>query len=202
MSKLITFEGIDGSGKSTVIESLKQDNIFESVYYTTEPNENHWIGKITRKALKNEELTDISLFYLFMSEHSQHVENYIKPKLQEYDLIISDRYMDSRYAYQSYFLDGLLDNNSVSWMKNIQEIEWNIIPNKTIIIDISVEESLKRIKDNEVKEIFEKRDRLEHARNVYLDLAKQNTDRYVVIDGMKSKKEVKKDCIKEINKIL
>ncbi len=202
MSKLITFEGIDGSGKSTVIESLKQDNIFESVYYTTEPNENQWIGKITRKALQNKELNDISLFYLFMSEHSQHVEDYIKPKLKEYDLVISDRYMDSRYAYQSYFLDNLLNSNSISWMKNIQEIEWNRIPDKTIIIDIPVEESLKRIKNNEIREVFEKRDRLEHARKVYLNLAKQNKDRYVVIDGMKSKKEVKKDCIKEINKIL
>ncbi len=193
---LITIEGIDGSGKSTLLSDLQEE--YPDALFTSEPQENQWLGKVLRKALKNEDMADMSLFFLFLAEHSQHIKDYVNPALKQDKLVISDRFVDSRYAYQSYALDKHVNGNTLDWIQSIQENGWSTIPDKTIILDITVDISLKRIADNE-KEVFEKRDRLEAARNIYLDLAKNNPERYEVVNAEGSPEEVAQKCIKIIN---
>ncbi len=193
---LVTIEGIDGSGKSTLLSTLK--NTYPDALFTSEPQEDQWLGQVLRKALSDEDMSDMSLFFLFLSEHSQHIEDYVNPALEKNRLVISDRFVDSRYAYQSYALDEHVDGNTLDWIQNIQENGWSTIPDKTIILDISVETSLERIADNE-KEVFEKRDRLEAARDIYLTLAENNPDRYTVVDAEKSPEKVAHDCIEIID---
>ena len=195
VGKLITIEGIDGSGKSTVIKELQEE--FPAAMFTSEPQEDQWLGSVLRKALSDEEMDDMALFFLFLSEHAQHIEDYVKPAINSNQNVISDRFMDSRYAYQSYAINDSVDGETLPWIKNIQENGWSIIPNKTIILDVSVDTSLDRIAGNE-KEVFEKRDRLEQARNIYLNLAEKNPDRYEVINAEQSKSDVLKECIQII----
>ncbi len=194
---LITIEGIDGAGKSTVIESLNKE--FPNAVFTSEPQEDQWLGKILRKALSDENMSDMSLFFLFLSEHAQHIEDYVNPSLQENKLVVSDRFVDSRYAYQTYALDNNVNGDTLDWIRSIQENGWSTIPDQTIILDISVDTSLERIADNE-KEVFEKRDRLEAARDIYLTLANENNERYTIIDAEQTQENVIQECINVIKK--
>ncbi len=193
---LVTIEGIDGSGKSTLLSTL--EDTYSNALFTSEPQEDQWLGQVLRKALSDEDMSDMSLFFLFLSEHSQHIEDYVNPALEEDKLVISDRFVDSRYAYQSYALDEHIDGDTLEWIQSIQENGWSTIPDKTIILDISVETSLERIADNG-KEVFEKRDRLEAARDIYLTLAENNPDRYTVVDAEQSPEKVAHDCIEIID---
>jgi len=195
---LITIEGIDGSGKSTLLSDLQEE--YPNALFTSEPQEEQWLGQILRKALKDEDMSDMSLFFLFLAEHSQHIKDYVNPALNKNKLVISDRFVDSRYAYQSYALDTYINGDTLEWIQDIQENGWSTIPDKTIILDISVDTSLERIADNE-KEVFEKRDRLEAARNIYLTLAENNPERYEVVDAERSPEEVANDCIQIINSV-
>jgi len=194
---LITIEGIDGAGKSTVIESLNKE--FPNAVFTSEPQEDQWLGKILRKALSDENMSDMSLFFLFLSEHAQHIEDYVNPALQENKLVVSDRFVDSRYAYQTYALDNNVNGDTLDWIRSIQENGWSTIPDQTIILDIGVDTSLERIADNK-KEVFEKRDRLEAARDIYLTLANENNERYTIIDAEQTQEKVIQECINVIKK--
>jgi|AntRauMinimDraft_2_1070382.scaffolds.fasta_scaffold00128_2 dTMP kinase len=193
---LITIEGIDGAGKSTVLESLNEE--FPNAVFTSEPQEDQWLGTVLRKALSDEDMSDMSLFFLFLSEHAQHIEDYVNPALEENKLVISDRFVDSRYAYQTYALDNLVNGETLQWIQNIQENGWSTIPDQTIILDISVDTSLERIADNK-KEVFEKRDRLEAARDIYLNLAEEDNERYTVVDAEQSPEYVIDKCKEIIN---
>jgi thymidylate kinase len=193
---LITIEGIDGAGKSTVLESLNEE--FPNAVFTSEPQEDQWLGTVLRKALSDEDMSDMSLFFLFLSEHAQHIEDYVNPALEENKLVISDRFVDSRYAYQTYALDNLVNGETLQWIQNIQENGWSTIPDQTIILDISVYTSLERIADNK-KEVFEKRDRLEAARDIYLNLAEEDNERYTVVDAEQSPEYVIDKCKEIIN---
>jgi len=193
---LITIEGIDGAGKSTVFESLNEE--FPNAVFTSEPQEDQWLGTVLRKALSDEDMSDMSLFFLFLSEHAQHIEDYVNPALEENKLVISDRFVDSRYAYQTYALDNLVNGETLQWIQNIQENGWSTIPDQTIILDISVDTSLERIADNK-KEVFEKRDRLEAARDIYLNLAEEDNERYTVVDAEQSPEYVIDKCKEIIN---
>ena len=196
VGKLITIEGIDGSGKSTLTSELKKE--FNDVLFTSEPQEDQWLGSVLRKALSDEDMDDMALFFLFLSEHAQHIEDYIKPAMNNNQNVISDRFIDSRYAYQSFAIQDTVSGDSLPWIKDIQENGWSVIPDKTIILDVSVDTSLERIADNE-KEVFEKRDKLEQARQVYLDLAESDSERYAVVDAEQAKEDVIKECIGIIN---
>lgn len=196
---LITIEGIDGAGKSTVLEALNEE--FPNAVFTSEPQEDQWIGKTLRKALSDENMSDMSLFFLFLSEHAQHIKDYVNPALENNKLVISDRFVDSRYAYQSYALDNYINGDTLQWIQDIQENGWSTIPDQTIILDISVDTSLERIADNE-KEVFEKRDRLEAARDIYLNLANENNERYTVVNAENSPEYVTEKCIEIIKKNL
>jgi dTMP kinase len=193
---LITIEGIDGAGKSTVLESLNEE--FPNAVFTSEPQEDQWLGTVLRKALSDEDMSDMGLFFLFLSEHAQHIEDYVNPALEENKLVISDRFVDSRYAYQTYALDNLVNGETLQWIQNIQENGWSTIPDQTIILDISVYTSLERIADNK-KEVFEKRDRLEAARDIYLNLAEEDNERYTVVDAEQSPEYVIDKCKEIIN---
>lgn len=199
---LVTIEGIDGAGKSTVLQGSDEitglNDYFDDALLTSEPQEEQWLGEVLRTALSNEQMDDMSLFFLFLSEHAQHVADYIDPALEDGQLVISDRYIDSRYAYQSYSLKDYVDSDTFEWIQSIQDNGWSTIPDLTIILDIPVETSLERIANNE-KEVFEKRDRLEAARDIYLTLAEEH-DRYTVVDAEQPPEDVIAECIEIIEK--
>lgn len=197
-NRLITIEGIDGAGKTSVIEGT--DNVdglkqrLDDAYFTTEPKSGTWLGdEVVRPAIYNEgpDVPSASVFFLFLAEHANHVKKYVEPELEKRD-VICDRYIDSRYVYQSQELEDDVSGDTLEWIKEIQEQKWSVMPDLTILLDVSVETSLSRLDGDE---IFEKEDKLRKFRNVYNRLAEEE-ERYVVVDAEQDLESVVEDCTK------
>lgn len=200
---LVSIEGIDGAGKTTVIDGTEEvdglKTYFEDATYTTEPNDDTWLGKKVRQAISNDgpDTPPMSVFFLFLAEHANHVEDIVKPSLEQGDTVICDRYIDSRYAYQSYEIDDLVEGDTLEWIRSIQEQKWTEIPDRTIILDLPVETAMERLDGDE---IFEKSEKLEYFRQTYLRLAEEN-DRYEVVDARQSPEEVVAECRELIEEV-
>lgn len=201
--RLISIEGIDGAGKTTVIngtDGIKglKSRLSDAVH-TTEPNDETWIGGVVREAISSDgpETPPMSVFFLFLAEHANHVEDVVKPNLKKGRTVICDRYIDSRYAYQSYEIDGLVSGDPLSWIKSIQEEDWTEIPDKTIILDLPVETAMQRLDGDE---IFEKKEKLRYYRQTYLDLA-ESDPRYVVVDATQDPLDVIQDCYEVVSRL-
>lgn len=199
--KLITIEGIDGAGKTTVIEGTEntkglKDKISDAVF-TTEPKNKTWLGQVVRRAISNDEpkLPSTSVFFLFLAEHANHVDDFVRPNLQDGKTVICDRYIDSRYAYQSYELEDSVNGDTLDWIRTVQEQEWTEIPDKTIILDLSIDTAMERLDGDE---IFEDKTKLKHFRETYLKLSDLKPERYSVVDAEQDPDKVIKQCVEII----
>lgn len=105
MSTLITLEGLDGSGKSTVCESL-QSTLPEATF-TCEPT-NSWYGDLVAESTHNNDADSLAELFLFTADHADHLSRVIRPSLASGTTVISDRYADSRYAYQAATLEAVV----------------------------------------------------------------------------------------------
>ncbi|MCX8095171.1 MAG: dTMP kinase [Caldisericia bacterium] len=179
----ITFEGIDGCGKSTqarlLVENLNSLGI--EVYWTKEPGGTE-IGKMVREILLkfNGEIDTLTEFLLFASDRSAHVKEIIK-ELSKGKVVISERFKDSSIAYQGYG-GGL----SINFIERIHREITILEPDLTILLDVSPTTSIKRVRD---PDRIEKKgiDYLDRVRNGYLILSKIYKNRYVIFDGEKDK---------------
>ena len=186
---LVTIEGIDGTGKSTLIEGLKTELADLNPVFTREPGCS-WIGEAVRRGIK-EEINPIAEALLFVADHAVHVNTVIKPALREKKLVISDRYSDSRYVYQSKTLKGHIAD-PVKWLKDMQS-EWTVVPDITFLLVLPVEESLRRINaDRESTEHFESDGVLREVQANYMKLTEDEPKRFVIIDAKKDKEEILK----------
>lgn len=198
----ITIEGIDKAGKSSLIERLTDR--YDDTVLTTEPNDDHWLGKNVRRAISGDEpVPPLTTFHLFVADHHYHVENVVKPALDEGQMVICDRYVDSRYVYQQEAIDGHLGGEDVlEWIRGVQETpDSTVLPDLTILIDITVEESARR-QGSEDGEIFENEEFLRVVRQNYLELAEMYPERFVVIDGEQSKEAVAQEAFDAIDALI
>jgi dTMP kinase len=191
-SIFITFEGLDGSGKSTQISILK--NYLEDkgikVYVTREPGGTE-VGERIRSILLDPDLTlkPWTEAFLYIGSRVENTEK-IKKKLQEGFWVICERYMDSTIAYQGYGRG--LPINILSDLNRIATS--NLIPHITFLIDIDPYKSLSRKKnfdriERESLEFYDK------VRKGYLEIAEREKERFVVISGERSIEEIRKDII-------
>lgn len=198
MSKsfFITIEGIDGSGKSTLITKLEKYLIQrqKKVYLTSEPTSSI-IGKFIRTYLSPEKAYQsnfLAELFLFSADRALHVEQ-LKTYLSQAYWVLCDRYVDSTIAYQG------KDEKNLKTVYTICQILLDILrPDLTILLDVDPEKSLHRIDDRE-KEYFEQMELLKDIRSRYLDLARLNSDRIVLIDGNQSPDKVESEAIKCID---
>lgn len=193
---LVTFEGGEGCGKSCqvkkLIEYLKSQNL--QFVYLREPG-GTLLGDAIRKILleSNFNISAVSELFLLSAGRHANVEEIIKPALQDGKIVIMDRFYDSSYAYQGYA--GNLDIQSI---EEITKIAVNgIYPNLTFLLDLSYEEGMKRkkldAKLSNLDRIESKgKDYHDKVRNGYLEIAKKNPDRFVVIDASKKEEEIAK----------
>jgi dTMP kinase len=144
-----------------------------------------------RKALRNTApaFTD---FFLFMADRHYHIEEFIKPHVEEGGIVVSDRFSDSTLAYQPVQLQDDLDD-PVAWMSDVMR-PWNYCPDLTIYLDVSVDTALERC-DGEEK--YEKREMLEQVKANYEHLINRDIDapKYAVVDAEQSKKEVREEVL-------
>ncbi len=195
----LTFEGIEGSGKSTQIKMLKSalEKIHFDVEITREPG---WgeVGRLIRKIILDVPDLDLDSFSeisLFCADRAQHVKELIKPMLNKGKIVLCDRYFDSTLAYQGY--GRSLDIELVKKMAIASTL--GLIPNVTILLDISVNTALSRIVERPGRnriddESFDFHSRVKKA---YLGIAK-DSPRVHVIDGEDNELEVHekvKDCL-------
>ncbi|WOF15417.1 dTMP kinase [Methanoplanus sp. FWC-SCC4] len=184
---LITIEGIDGSGKSTLIENLKNELKDINPVFTREPGAT-WIGEQVRRGIA-EEIDPVAEALLFVADHAAHLDVVIRPGLSKNLTIISDRYTDSRYAYQSVTLKNHLID-PVGWLRLVHN-EWTVRPDKTFLLVIDPEISIQRIKnEREGNEHFERLETLKGVQSAYLKLAAEEPDRFVIIDAEKDRDEI------------
>lgn len=187
----ITFEGLDSCGKSTQIDLLEKylKNKNLNVVKTFEPGATS-LGKKLRKIILNQShanMTPLVEAFLYSADRAQHVAEIIKPTLEKNCIVLCDRYVDSSLAYQGY-----IRNLGIDFIKKINEPAMeNIYPNLTLFIDISPQEIIKRFK-------IKKLDRMENdiykfhieLRNAYIELAKNNPERIVTINGNRTISEI------------
>ena len=186
----ITFEGIEGSGKSTQIQLLKEffeKNSLDAVF-TKEPGSTE-IGKEIRSILLNKEnkiLPHTEIFLIF-ADRLQHVHEFIKPKLIEGKTVISDRYYDSSIAYQGQ-RKGI---NKAEIYDLISKLDLPT-PDITFLLDLPVELGLKRAKNRASLDRFESEEIAFHegVRQNYLDLHQQNAKRIIKIDASQNSTDI------------
>lgn len=199
--KLITLEGIDGSGKSTVAEKLQKNpeiKAFNPVF-TREPTRGTLTGNAVEKAIQSD--TDqLAELFLFTADHAEHLSKIIKPALKSGKLVISDRYSDSRYAYQGVTLKTRLEN-PLEWVKDLHR-EWTIVPDLTFLFDIRPEVSVERCGKRGEQSKFEKLEFLRKVREIFLRLAAENPERFIVIDASRSSEYVEKEVTEKILEFL
>jgi dTMP kinase len=195
--KLITLEGIDGSGKSTVVKKLQENpeiSTYEPVF-TREPTRGTLTGTAVEKAIKSD--TDqLAELFLFTADHAEHLAKFVKPALESGKSVISDRYSDSRYAYQGITLKKYMEN-PLEWVRSIHK-GWTIVPDLTFLFDIRPEDSIERCGKRGDQTKFEKIEFLRSVRDVFLKLVEEDPDRFIVIDASRSPKTVEIEVTEEI----
>jgi len=185
----VCIEGIDASGKTTharkLVENLRSKG-FNAVY-TTEPTLGE-IGKFIRNHVLQgqERVSSIMEALLFAVDRIEHVENTIKPALQEGKTVVSDRYVYSSLAYQG--AAGL----DLKWIEEINKFA--IQPDLTIYIDIPAEVVFERLKrEKSVMENFQTQHRV---REIYLKFVADG--KLTPINGNRPAGEVEKDILETV----
>lgn len=206
----ITFEGIEGCGKTTqlrrFVKRLKSRGI--SLVMTLEPGGTR-IGKDIRKILldsRNKNLSSLAELILYAADRAQHVEEVIKPALDEGKWVICDRFLDATVVYQ-----GMVRGQDMELIRVLNEkATQGIRPDITYLLDCPADMGLGRaLKRNEAQS-QEGQDRFERealdfhkaVRQGYLDLAREDQDRYVIIDATLPKDEVEAVIFQHIEQYL
>jgi dTMP kinase len=201
---LITFEGIEGSGKSTQAKRLKewlQEKKIPCVL-TREPGGTD-IGKHIRRLLLDPTHTKMSAMtelMLYMADRAQHLAELIIPELAQGKMILCDRFYDATTVYQG--IARQIDMNTILQLHKI--VLADLKPAKTLLFDLPVEQGLarawKRIHADQSEQNenrFEKESILFHeqVRKGYLNLAKNAPDRFVIVDAGQAEMRVFEDVV-------
>jgi dTMP kinase len=207
----ITFEGIEGSGKTTQIQLLK--GYLERRGYrcriTREPGGCR-IGDKIRDILmdiNNESLTPFSELYLIMANRAQHVMEVIETALKNQSILICDRFHDATVAYQGFARGMALDLIE----KLNQTVTKGLKPDLTILLDCPVEVGLERARGRmEAGDLLWKEGRFEgergdfhqKVRDAYLAIAKAEPRRIKVVDGLRDEHTVEREIRQFVNPFL
>lgn len=205
--KFITFEGIDGSGKSTQLRMLASDLRVKgfNVLTTMEPGGTPLGRRLRESFLETEEnVAPLAELLLFAADRAQHVELLVKPALAEGKIVMSDRYADATFAYQ-----GAGRGFPETLVKQVIKIATNgLKPDLTIFFDVAIEKALMRTHSRD--KAGEKKNRMDlettefysRVRDAYLRIAAKEKKRFVVINGNSSVSEVHTQVLEFVNKFL
>lgn len=193
MAFFITFEGVEGSGKSFQARALyrKLSGLAIPALLTHEPGGTPPGERISRllKWAQNTDISPLTELLLFNASRAQLIDEVIRPALESGQVVICDRFTDSTMAYQSYGRG--LDPDTVRNTNNTATA--GLKPDLTILLDIPAEEGFARKKDDKYDR-FEQEDIVFHrkVREGYLTLAEAEPERWMVIDAGQSREKIKK----------
>ena len=201
MNKLITFEGVEGSGKSTQAKKLYQYFLDQKipVILTREPGGTP-VAEEIRNFLVNgsvDKMDGTCEALLNFAARRNHLETLIKPALLRGEIVICDRFFDSTIAYQ-----GFGQNVDLQLINTIQNVAIaNFAPDITFLIDVDVEEAFERIKNRADNNRYEKMDKNFHqkVRKGFLEIARNNPKRVVIIDGSQNEQNIHNSILQKLN---
>lgn len=194
MGLFVTFEGPDGSGKTTqakmLVEFLQAHGT--PVIYTREPGGTEISEQIREVILstRNKSMRSETEVLLFSAARAQIVDQVIRPALAEGKIVVCDRYYDSTLAYQGYGLGLDLDA-----LRAITKFATRgLVPDLTFYVDVPAEVGLARRHQAETNRLDHKDvDYHARVRNGYLELAKAEPHRFIVIDGTGTIEQVQEE---------
>lgn len=187
----ITFEGSEGTGKTTQIQRLaaRLESLGRSVVMSREPGGTP-LGEDIRHLLKHaksgQNMVPRAELLLFAASRAQHVDALIRPSLSQGKVVLCDRFLDSTTVYQG--VARAIDSLSVETINQIAIA--NTLPDITVLIDLDPEEGFRRIRSRAI----EPPDRMEQehmdfykaVRQGYLNLARNCADRFLTVNGHQS----------------
>ncbi|MCQ2744173.1 MAG: dTMP kinase [bacterium] len=193
----ITFEGVDGCGKTTQIKLL--DNYLRQNGYKTlltrEPGA-IGLGEKLRDILLNYdgEVSSKCESFLFLADRAQHVDCIIKPAIEKGVIVLCDRHTDSTIAYQGYGRG--VDIESLKYLNSLAT--GDLKPDLTIVFDVDIETSAQRV--------GKQKDRMESAgieffkrvRNGFLEIAKQEPERVKVINSVQAIESIHYEVLEKV----
>ena len=193
--RFITFEGIDGSGKTTIAHrvaaELRRKGL--KVVLTTEPTRS-WLGDAVKRSY-DDDVGPVAETFLFLADRARHTED-IRAWLKAGKTVISDRYADSTYAYQGARLEGVV-GNPLGWLRSVSAPAI-IEPDLTILLEISPAKGLRRISGRAKKVRFETLRFLTKVARNYDRLAR--TRRWVRIDATMPANDVTREALAVIER--
>ena len=197
----ITFEGPEGSGKSTIAKMVKEyfENKGIDVLLTREPGGNDFAEEIRNVIMANADIDPMTELLLFESARREHLDKKIIPAISNRKLVISDRFMDSSTVYQG-IVKGL-GREKVEKLNEITVGEYK--PSLTILFDLEPKVGLERINaNNRETNKFDKYGLDFHisVRNAYKSIA-ENDERFKIVDASQDIDNVFKQTIKIIEEI-
>jgi len=208
-SLFVSFEGIEGSGKSyqskKLYKSIKKKRL--PVILTREPGGTRSAEKIRRVILDDyfhpdskEKFDRYTDTLLYLAARNEHIINKIKPAILEKKIIICDRFIDSTMAYQVY---GKGVNKDL--VDSVHKyILGNIKPDLTFILKVNISVALRRLKKRKRKNRYDKlsKDFYVTAQNAFIKIAKKNKKKYSILDNSKDSDEIERVILKRFNKVL
>ena len=208
-SLFVTFEGIEGSGKSyqskKLYKNIKKKKI--SAILTREPGGTKGAEKIRRVILDDYFEKDSRIKFdkytdtlLYLAARNEHLIDKIIPAIKRKKVIICDRFIDSTLAYQVH--GKRVNKNFVDLIH--KHILRKIKPDLTFILKVNINKAMKRLKERKTKNKYDKFSKNFYIRvqNSFLKIARKNKRRYFVIDNSKDSSNIEKIIFSKFNKVL
>lgn len=201
LGKFITLEGVDGAGKTTHVEFIKKylTNLNRDFILTREPG-GTVLGEKLRAILLHEEMTPNTETILMFAARNEHIDQIIRPGLMKGTIVISDRFTDATYAYQS---GGKgVSNEKIDILKGL--VQGDLQPDLTFLFDLPVEVSIRRLNKTRDLDKFEREGKEfhENIRNKYLNLAKLYPERFFVLNSENSIEEIQNQIKIRLDELL
>jgi dTMP kinase len=185
---LVTLEGLDGSGKTTVWEALHDAPVLPAdTVFTREPTET-WYGENVRRSLSDSGADPLAELFLFTADHANHLSETVRPALDAGKLVVSDRYSDSRYAYQAASIEGHV-TRPMEYIKGIHG-PFTRPPDATVFLEVPPELGADRAGATDK---MERREYLARVHANYERLMKAEPGRFVRVDATQSPEAVLAD---------
>ena len=183
---LLTLEGLDGSGKTTAWEALADE--YSEAVFTREPTDS-WYGDAVERSMHDDDADPLAELFLFTADHADHLSRVVRPALAEGSLVVSDRYTDSRFAYQAASLSESYLSGARDPLEYIQEIHgaFSHPPDATIYLDVPAEVGADRAGATDK---LERRGYLERVHANYERLVEAEPERFVRVDATQSPEDV------------
>jgi dTMP kinase len=193
---LLTLEGLDGSGKTSCVETLRETDLLGDATFTREPTTS-WYGEAVRRSVADAEADPLAELFLYTADHAAHLARTVRPALNRGETVVSDRYSDSRYAYQG----ATLTNRFEDAVGFVQEIHrpWTRSPDVTIYLDIDPETGARR---SGATNKFETATHLKQVQENYERLLAAEPDRFVRIDASRSIETVRADVLSIVEELV